>query len=89
MNGIKMGVTSQILDQNLARDILTRDILARTFHHEYFSARVLFGSADVPPNGHFISMDILAQGIFGTGTCAEMSILLCMVLKHPSDIPAP
>ena len=78
MNGIKMGVTSHIMDQNLsfiqdwiwlisAPDILTRDILTRTFHHGYFLARVLFSSAEVPANGHYVSKDIPAWGCYSTG----------------------
>ena len=94
MNGIKMGVTTHIMDQNLsfihdyrirlisAPDISTRDISTWTFHHRFFLARVLFSSADVPANGHYVSKDIwhgdvTALGHFNIGTfrySVEMSL---------------
>ena len=51
-----------------ARGILSRDISAWTIHQEDFSAKVLFGSMDVPTHGHFVSVDISAQGLFNAGT---------------------
>ena len=66
MNGIKMGVTTHIMDQNLSfiHDdriglISASDISTWTFiSSRFFLARVLFSSVDVPANGHYVSKDI-------------------------------
>ena len=50
-----------------APDISAKDIVARTFPHGDISTCVTFGSADIPAHGHFVSMDILARGLFGIG----------------------
>ena len=44
------------------------DISAQIFYHGEILACVTFSSSDIPAHGHFISMDISARGIFGTGT---------------------
>ena len=98
MNGIKMGVTTPIMDLNLsfihdyriglisAPNILTRDISTRTFH-QFFLARVLFSSADIPANENYVSKDIPALGYYSTGTFLHRYISVqcqnVLVLKLP------
>ena len=48
--------------------ILARDISVWTFHNKDISTRAFFRSAAILAHGHFVSMSILTQGLFGTGT---------------------
>ena len=46
--------------------ILAWDDFTSTFHQGYFSAWILFGFADFPADGHFVSMDVLVWFFFLT-----------------------
>jgi hypothetical protein len=43
------------------------DTAARQFHHWDISARAYFSPADIPTHGHFVSMDVSTQELFGAG----------------------
>ena len=58
-----------------APDISAKDIVAQTFPHGDISTCVTFGSADIPAHGHFVSMDILARGLFSIGNFWHKDVL--------------
>ena len=49
-------------------NILARDILVKTFHNRDVSTHACFGPVGVPAHGHFVSVDVMVQGLFDTGT---------------------
>ena len=85
----------------LAPNISARDISTQTFHHRDISAHAGFDPVGVPAHGHFVSVDVLVQGLFGTGifrhssTGAQMSVPKCpcaetsMLPKNPCAKKSP
>ena len=63
-------------------DISARDISARTFHHQDTSACACFGPAVLPAHGHFISMDVSIQGLFGMRTFWLKEFLPPWISRH-------
>ena len=51
-----------------APNISAREISAQTFHHRDISARARFSPVGVLAYGHFVSVDVSVQELFGTGT---------------------